>query len=70
MAGLETCFGRSSHPLEEFRDQDKFMRAFERTEQEGRYPLHTVARAKFCYRSLQKGLVLLHHRRNPRTSAR
>src|SRR3954451_9041754 len=53
MAGLETCFGRDL-PLEGLRDQDKFMRAFERTKQEGRYPLHPVARAKFCYHSLQR----------------
>src|SRR3954451_9395264 len=53
MAGLETCFGRDL-PLEGLRDQDKFMRAFERTKQEGRYPLYPVARAEFCYHSLQR----------------
>jgi hypothetical protein len=52
MAGLETCFGRDP-PNRGTRDQEKF-KVFERTKQEGRFPLYPVARAEFCYHSLQR----------------
>src|SRR5215472_3226665 len=61
LAGLETC-SVAQTPNREYLRLEKLFENFKRTNQEGRIPLRAVARAKFCYRSLQGTVYLLYHR--------
>ena len=51
-AGLETFSVAAIHYMEA--TTDELMRTLKRTKQEGRIPPHAVARAEFCYHSLQR----------------
>ena len=53
-AGLETCHRPRGAKIAHA--QPEKSKLLKRTYQEGRIPLHAVARAEFCYHSLQEDL--------------